>query len=435
MAQAQDEAQAEAPELDPPATAAPEPPPPDGVRVSGFVQVDGVGFHQASQDELDPGSGEPLNEDRFLIRRARVSVAARHGFVHGNITADANTVDGSTLRLLNAEASLGYPRGDTPYVEGRPWARELKVEGRPWARELSVELTLGLFLIPFGLETTELANRRLFFEPSTWVQALFPGRRDLGARLAGSWSFLHYAVALMNGQPKSMAFLPARDPNRAKDVVGNLRVEGELFPRTRLAVGASALWGRGFHAGAPPTKDMVVHRDANEDGLVQAAELQRLPGNPGTSSENFERFALGGDIALEVTWPLLGSGRLYAELTWASNLDRGLYVADPVSQGRDLRELGYMLALRQELTRHVEVGVRYDVYDPDRDATDRQGARVLSKDARFSTLSAVVAWCTLPYARLLVQYDHRENPLGRDRRGKPTTLAMDALTLRAQMEF
>lgn len=396
-----------------PAAAVSEVAPPDGVRVGGFVQVDGVAFHQASQDELDPGSGEPLNEDRFLIRRARVRVEARHGFVHGNITTDANTVDGPTFRLLNAEASLGYPRGDAPYVE----------------------LTMGLFLIPFGLETTELANRRLFLEPSTWVQALFPGRRDLGARVAGSWSFLHYAVALMNGQPKSMALLPARDPNRAKDVVGNLRAEGELFPRTRLAVGASALWGRGFHAGAPPTKDTVVHRDANEDGLVQTSELERLPGNPGTASENFERFALGADVALEVAWPLLGRGRLYAELTWANNLDRGLYVADPVSQGRELRELGYMLALRQEITRHAEVGVRYDVYDPDRDATDRQGTRVLTKDARFSTLSAVVAWCSLPYARLLLQYDHRENPLGRDRRGKPTTLAMDALTLRAEVQF
>ena len=57
---------------------------------------------------------------------------------------------------------------------------------------------------------------------------LFPGRRDLGAKLSGSWSFLRYAVAVMNGNPLGDASLPGRDPNRAKDVVGTLEARGEL---------------------------------------------------------------------------------------------------------------------------------------------------------------------------------------------------------------
>ncbi|MFT3925643.1 MAG: hypothetical protein QM778_24090 [Myxococcales bacterium] len=388
-------------------------PVPDGVRMSGFLQVDAVTYQQSSIDELDPGSRQPLNEDRFVIRRARLRADARHGLVSGSVVLDANTINGPQVRLFSAEASVGYPKSVRPHVQA----------------------TLGLFLIPFGFETTEQANRRLFLEPSNWVRALFPGRRDLGARIAGEWSFLRYALAVMNGNPSESASLPERDPNRAKDFVGRVGAGGELFQKVALEIGVSGLWGKGFHPGAAPTKDTVVFRDANEDGLVQPTELQRMPGNPGDASQNFERFGLGGDAALSFEWPVLGRGRLYGELVWANNLDRALYPADPVALGRNLRELGVMLGVRQEITRHLELGARYDSYDPDRDANDRQGARLVVKDASYGTLAVALAWCTLPFARVTLEYDHQKNPLGRSQSGKPTTLAMDSLTLRGQVEF
>jgi hypothetical protein len=59
----------------------------------------------------------------------------------------------------------------------------------------------------------------------------------------------------------------------------------------------------------------------------------------------------------------------------------------------------------------------------------------VTKDASFRTWAVAAAWCSLPLARLTVEYDHRENPLGRSRKGTPTTLAMDSLTLRIQVDF
>jgi hypothetical protein len=43
--------------------------------------------------------------------------------------------------------------------------------------------------------------------------------------------------------------------------------------------------------------------------------------------------------------------------------------------------------------------------------------------ARFST------------TRIIVEYDHATNPLGRDDAGMPATARADRLTLRAQVEF
>lgn len=397
-----------APAVDPAAAELPS------LRTSGLLQVDAVAFHQASLDELDPATREPLNEDRFLIRRARVRLDGSYGYVRGTIQLDANTIDGGQLRLLAAELSAVYP----------------KAPAQPW-----VEAGLGLFLLPFGVETQELANQRMFLEASSWVNALFPGRRDLGARVHGQWLFLRYALAVTNGNPASSASLPLRDPNRAKDYVGRLGAEGELAAGLQMMGGVSGLLGTGFHPGSAPSKEMIIVRDVNEDGIVQPSEVQLLAGSPGDASRNFDRYALAADLTFVYRVPLLGDGRVYGELVWAKNMDRGLFVADPIASGRSARELGAMAAVRQYLTRHVELGVRYDRYDGDRDARERQGADIVRYAARISTLAVAVAWTTLPHLRVTLEYDHQQNPFGRSDAGRPTTLASDSLTLRGQLEL
>jgi len=62
-------------------------------------------------------------------------------------------------------------------------------------------LTVGLFKIPFGFEVMERDRDRIFTERSTFIRALFPGEYDLGARLAGGWRFVRYALAVQNGEP------------------------------------------------------------------------------------------------------------------------------------------------------------------------------------------------------------------------------------------
>jgi hypothetical protein len=384
------------------------------LHVSGLLQIDGVLLDQTSVDELDPATREPLNRERVTVQRAWLRADAGYKYVHGLVLLEGSTSPQPSLRLLAAELSVFYPAsGQAPLIE----------------------LTAGLFLIPFGFETRERVDQRMFLEASTWVEALFPGRRDLGLRARGQWRFLRYALAVMNGDPIGSASLPLRDLNRAKDIVGRLGAEDALAPWLRASVGVSALLGRGLHPGVAPSKDTFTVRDENEDGLAQPGEIQFVAGEPGEPSRNFDRRALAADLAFAFALPLLGAGKLYGELIYAVNLDRRLFVADPIATGRDARELGVMAALRQALTRHAELGLRYDRYEPDRDASSRRGTRVVPYDASFETYGIALAWCTLPQLRVTMQYDHRSNPLGRDRRGAPSTLAADSLVLRAQLEL
>lgn len=399
------------------ARAQPTPPaaPPPDVTLSGFVQADVVVHRQSSQDELGP-SGELLNRDRFSVPRSRFRVDARRDALSGVLEVDGATQGEPSVRLAEANVSMRYSVDDRSPV--------------PLATA-----TLGLMRIPFGHELSERESRRLFLERSSASRALFPGTYDVGFGVLGGHRFVRYALAAMNGEPVGSGPRATRDPNAAKDLVGRVGIDAAFSPRVRVRAGASALSGKGFHAGTAATKDVLVWRDGNEDGLVQLSEVQAIAGAAATPSASFERFGVAGDLGVAARLPVLGELVVSGEIVRAANLDRGATPADPVSTGRQLREIGYVLGFTQEVTRHAMIGVRYDRYDPDADADEQRGLRRAPRSRAVSTLSLAASVNLAPGGRLIVQYDRNRNARGRAPSGLPASLADDALTVRAQVSF
>jgi hypothetical protein len=385
-----------------------------GLWLSGFLQAD-LAFRQSSEDQLNTSTGAPLNEDRFVLRRARLRAAYEAPFWGSALELDANTVSGGQVRVLGAEVSGRWP-GDATRV--------------PLAM-----LTLGLFKIPFGWEVVQSDKDRLFLERSAIVRALFPGEYDLGGRLQGGWRFLRYAIAVQNGEPIGEKTFPLRDPNRAKDVTGRIGIDSAVGASLQCAGGFSALYGRGFHKGTPPTKPVLSWQDRDEDGVFDMGELQVAPGMSATPSANFSRFALGADARLTLRTARLGDTLVYGEVIFGKNLDRAILVADPLGPlGRDVRELGFYLAVVQDFGSHVQLGVRYDTYDPDRDATDSQGAILVPSSQSYQSVALALALRSGP-GRLVVEYDINRNHLGRTSNGMPTNLADNVVTVRSEVKF
>lgn len=388
------------------------------LRMSGFVQADAYAYRQDSEDaedQLDGATGQPLNETRFLIRRARLRATAESRYVGGLLEIDGSTVQGAQVRLLGAEA----------------WA-EWRAEG---AAVPYVQGSLGLFKIPFGREVLQYDPERLFLERSHVVRALFPGEYDLGLRVQGGYRFLRYAIAAMNGAPAGEQMFALRDPNRSKDFLGRLGIDVPLGRWGGVRAGASGLYGTGFSPGAPATKDMLSWRDDNEDGLVQPSEILAIRGRAEVPSQNFTRNALGADLELSFRLPVLGELQLTGELIWAKNLDRGLAPADPIGAGRDLRELGYYVGVTQQLTAYAQLGLRYDFYDPDADRQEQLGAQRVSATAAYSSLTVTAAASYPRHGRLSLEYQNNRNALGRRPSGLPTTLGRDVVLVRAQVVF
>lgn len=396
--------------------AAATPPPTEPVlRWSGYVQVDWVVHSQLSQNEVNHSSNSPLNQDRFTLRRGRLRAEAQHHWYGAALEVDANTTNGAQLRPINAEVNVHWPE---------PRAQ----------RGFNIWASAGLIRIPFGFELQESNTTRPFLERSQMLKALFPGEYDLGARLGVEFHFMELSLAAMNGHPAGDRAYPLLAPSRNKDILGRLGAAIDVSDHVQMHVGISAEAGTGFHTGAPTTKDQLTWRDDNGDGIVQATEIQVIAGTSGSASSTFKRHAVGADATLGIRWHPLGVLALRAEIISAVNLDRGVEPADPVDAGYDLRELGWCLGVSQEITPYAMIGVRYDRYNPDKDAAEQEAARLVPADRSYSTL-ALLAMARYESARISVEYDRNGNALGRDASGAPTTLKSDTVTLRGQVVF
>jgi hypothetical protein len=126
---------------------------------------------------------------------------------------------------------------------------------------------------------------------------------------------------------------------------------------------------------------------------------------------------------------------LYGEFTLGKNLDRGLFVADPVSTSIDTREVAYYAALVQDVTRYGVVGIRYDVYDPNSDFLDKRVGKLLPASQKIKTISPMVGLVLPNYARLIFQYDVVRDFLARDVTGVPVDLKNNRWTLRLQVSL
>jgi hypothetical protein len=387
---------------------------PLGLVFSGYVQAQ-YEASQLSEDQLQQG-GVALNQDRFLVRRARLRVDRAWTWASTAIEIDGNTNRGPAFGLRRAEASVLWrnPDRDAP----------------PYVR-----LTAGLSEIPFGFEMTESSRARFFMERSAGSLALFPGEPDLGVRISGGVGFFRYAVAALDGEP--IDDRPGRiagDPKAAKDVVARVGVETKPTDELRVAGGVSLLTGRGFHAGKDATKNGVLWRDLNENGAIDNGELTAVPGTAATPSQTFARWAFGADLLVSLATPL-GTSRLYGEVFAAQNADRGYLIADPIATGADVREVGFYVGFLQEIGRYGIVGFRTDHYDPNADLFDKRRGKLIPADASVHTYSPMIGALLPDRVRLLLQYDAIVDSLARDSQGVPTDLRNDRITIRVQGEL
>ncbi len=383
--------------------------------IGGYVQ--GQYQHsQLSQDQLD-ANGNPLNQNRFLVRRARLRVDRGWDFASATVEIDGNNNNGLAFGLRRAEGSLLLRAAD------------------PLAPPL-LTFTVGLSDIPFGFELFDPNRSRLFLERTTASRAFFPGDNDFGARIAGAVGFFRYAVAVLDGTPvpDSEPASAGLDPTSEKDIMARLGAETQPSDDLGVGGGVSFVRGTGFHAGTPATKDSFQWQDLNGNGAVDAGETVALPGSAATPSEIFSRWALGVDVQLRLKTPI-GRGMLYGEAYVGSNYDRGLFVADPIATGVNLREVGWYVGYVQEITPFAVVGLRVDAYNPNGDSTRQVGGSVLPLDQTITTWSPLVGLVLPNRARLVFEYDRIVDHEGLDARGVPTDLRNDQWALRLQVEM
>lgn len=384
---------------------------PAGVAVEAFglLHVDLVPWDRAATDELDPISRTPLNDERFVVRRARVGARLAYQVLSARIEIDASTQTGRpSVRVLSAELGASLPGA---------LSRLLVVRA-------------GLLKIPFGWAIAERVPQRLFMETPIYVRAMLPGEYDLGVVLSGKYDVFDYSLGLLNGNPLGESSVGGLDLTSSKDLAGRLGVA--LLRRSWVcaSVGASVLFGEALSPGAAATKDAVSWRDLNKNAVVELNELEGRVGTPASPSRSFGRLAIGGDLGIGFELGERAGIDLTGELVWGHNLDRGLYLADPIAAGRDAREIGWWVSARLRVAGVGAAAVRFDRYE----AEGRAAGAGTRLDASVSAISAVVEWQPMRYLALALAYDHREVRERFAGESATSTPPDDAMTVRASVE-
>ena len=301
---------------------------------SGYIQGQ-FEMHEESEDELDPSTR--FNFDCFLVRRGRIKLEARI-FQHAlfMMQIDATT---SGVSLRDAVAAIE-----------EPWTA--------WKWELAV----GLFKNPWGFEVLQSSGDRVFPERSQVARFLFPGERDVGVRLKGSYGVLNLAFALVNGNPIGESLFPGRDPNSHKDLVGRVGVAAGP-----VEAGVSGYVGTQLLPGSPATED---------------------PDTDEVPSENVNRLRLGGDVRLKIDIPQVGPFELLVEGTFA-------HVADSNRPTSAVDAFGGYVGVIQHWKDRFGVAFRFDVLDRNLDVN---GDLVM-------VLEPVLLFYPWPAVRISLAYD------------------------------
>jgi hypothetical protein len=386
----------------------------DGLYVGGYVQAQ-YSAHEDSRNEIRP-DGTPMNMDGFAVRRSRIRVQGDWQYAGGIVEIDGTTsFGGYRVNLRRAEAYLQYrlAPNETPLLQ----------------------FGAGVMDTMFGYDLPTSSRVRAFMERGLMIRAMYPSPQDVGVRLNVAYQWFRLTLQALNGTPLYGADnFAGWAPTNFPDFLVRAGAEVPVIPELTLAGHLSVVYGHGLDRGQPASKGGVSWSDRNQDGVIQSGEVVGIPPRASTPSQSFDRWVVGLDLEATLHTSI-GNTQLYGEVMVGQNMDRSLFVSDPILTGINQRMMGFYVAAVQDITEYAYVGFRYDYYDPNADLFDARAGRIQPFSQTVETFSPVVGLQLPNLARLSFQYDVVRDHFGRDARGVPVDLANNVWTLRLQVQL
>ena len=196
------------------------------IELTGYVQVDAVASSAGVGGRARSATGEPLNEEQFVIRRARLRADAHRDALSGALEFDGNTIT-ARPRACSARRSAG----SSPREHERAARRGHRglVQDAVRRRDADERARQG---VPRAADVRARA-----------VPRRLRRRRD-GA--AARTACARWSVAMMNGAPVGDAQWKGKDPSASYDLVGRVGARHRTGRVARASTsGVSALSRQG----------------------------------------------------------------------------------------------------------------------------------------------------------------------------------------------
>ena len=354
------------------------------LKVSGYLQMQYQSADTAGISSFAGGNFGAGIDNRMTVRRGRVKFA--YDFENAQ----------AVMQFDITEKGLGIKDAYFSYLD--PWANTLRITG-------------GVFDRPFGYEISYSSSSRETPERSRLFQSLFPGERDLGAKLTiqapktSTWNFLKLDLGLFNGNGVAV------ETDSYKDFIGHLAVaKTSTDERLKWGVGASYYAG-GY--GAFSTKSYSIQEVAGVKSFKPTTIVK---------GEKTNRQYIGIDGQFSYDWTP-GITQVRAEYlmgsqpgTLSSNASlTGAATADFFN--RDFSGW-YVYFIQNVLETPLQVVVKYDVYDPNTAVSaneigvaDADAATIAtgSSDIKYNTLGVGINYRLTTNLKMMAYYDVVKN--------------------------
>jgi phosphate-selective porin len=354
------------------------------LKITGYVQVQFQKADTAGISSFAGGNFASGVDNRMLVRRGRLK------FAYDNENAQA------VVQFDITEKGLAIKDAYLTVLD-------------PWIN--TVSLTGGVFDRPFGYEISYSSSSRETPERSRVFQTLFPGERDLGARLTirapktSNWNFLRLDLGIMDGNGTNV------ETDSYKDFIGHVSA-------TKISSDERLKWGIGasYYNGGFALPTTTVYSMKEIDG-VQAFSAKTV-----TKGDRSQRqyYGLDGQISYD---GMFGMSQIRAEYLAGSQpgstSSNASFTAAATSDVFNRNFNGYYIYFIQDiLSSPLQAVVRYDVYDPNTAVSGNEIGQAATgavstndADVKYSTVGLGLNYRLTSNVKLMAYYDIVKNEM------------------------
>lgn len=355
------------------------------LKISGYIQTQFQKADTAGIESFAGGNFPAGIDNRFAVRRGRFKLTYDYAFSQYVLQVDVT------------EKGVGIKDAYVSFTD-------------PWLNAFAI--TAGVFERPFGYEISLSSGSRESPERSRMFQTLFPGERDLGAKLTfqppktSRFNFLKIDAGLFNGiGPNALDF------DRYKDFIGHVIInKASKNEKAKIGLGLSYYNG-GWKQG---TKYNYSMSDiALSSGNVMAFAVDSTSSPAGTK---LRREYFGADAQLSFDFPF-GLTQLRGEYIQGRQPGVAASSSSPTAQPGDayLRNFngGYFYWIQNIMQSRFQTIVKYDFYDPNTHVAGNDiGVKISGKDKatgaadiRYSTLGLGLIFKWNSQVKITAYYD------------------------------
>lgn len=382
------------------------------LKITGYIQVQYQKADTASTESFAGGNFGTNIDNRFSVRRGRFKLAY------------TNELSQYVLQVDVTEKGVGIKDAYASFTE-------------PWLQTLS--FTGGVFDRPFGYEISYSSSSRESPERSRIFQTLFPGEREVGAKLTvlppktSSFYFFKLEGGMFNGSgPAAVEF------DSYKDFIGRLSFFKNLLNES-VGVG----FGASYYSGGWRQDTKYIYKIEDSSFSKDSTKV----------GDKVKREYFGLDAQLSFTNNPIGITTIRGEYITGKQPGTASNSASPVAQPLTdayLRNVsgGYIYFLQNIFNTRHQLVVKYDWYDPNTKVSGNEigvtGTNTGATDVKFSTLGLGWIYRWNSHVKITAYYDMVKNetsnaPLAIAKNNTAKTWATDrndnVFTLRLQYKF